>query len=231
MCGRYSLQWDTDELARHFAVVVSMPRIEPRYNIAPTQPVLILHDDGDRRRRLARYVRWGLVPFWAKDPSIGGRMINARCEGIEGKPAFRAAMKYRRCIVPAAGFYEWARTDAGGKQPYYFRYEEARPLAFAGLYEHWQDENGNELDTCTIITTEANCLLAKVHHRMPVLLQPESYDPWLNVATQDAGAVTDLLGPAPAETMIGYPVSRRVNSPANDDAALIEREGEQKELF
>jgi len=231
VCGRYSLAWETHGIERHFSIVASMPRLQPRYNIAPSQPALIVHDDRDRDgRRTARYVQWGLVPFWADDPSIGNRMINARAESVASKPAYRAAAKYRRCLVPAGGFYEWAKVDRA-KQPYYFRYEQARPLAFAGLYEHWQDDSGTELDTCTIITTEANELLSKIHNRMPVLIQPADYDRWLDTGTEDAAAVTDLLRPADSDAMITYPVSRRVNSPRHDDASLIEPIEAQGDLF
>jgi len=231
MCGRYSLAWDTQEIERHFAITVAMPKLEPRYNIAPSQPALIVHDDRDREgRRTGRYVQWGLVPFWAKDPAIGNRMINARGETIGSKPAYKAATKYRRCLVPASGFYEWAKVD-GAKQPFYFRYEQARPLAMAGLYEHWQDDNGNELETCTIITTQANALLADIHDRMPVLIQPDDYDRWLDTTLEQPDAVADLLRPANPNLMIRYPVSRRVNSPSNDDAALIETIATQQNLF
>lgn len=231
MCGRYALAWHPKEFERHFKVAAEMPELRPRYNIAPGQPALIVHDDRDRdRRRTARYVQWGLVPFWAKDPSIGNRMVNARGETIATKPAYKAAAKYRRCLVPASGFYEWKKA-AGGKQPYYFRYEEARPLAMAGLYEHWQDENGTELDTCTIITTKANRLLADVHDRMPVLIQPDDYGRWLDTAIEDAVEVDDLIRPAEATMMVGYPVSPRVNSPRNDDASLIETIETQQDLF
>jgi putative SOS response-associated peptidase YedK len=231
MCGRYSLAWDTHEIERHFGVVASMPPLQGRYNIAPSQPALIVHDDRDRdRRRTARYVQWGLVPFWAKDPAIGNRMINARGETIATKPAYKAAAKYRRCLVPASGFFEWAKVS-GGKQPHYFRYEEARPLAMAGLYEHWQDDNGTEIETCTIITTQANRLLADIHDRMPVLIQPNDYARWLDTTTEKPDAVADLIRPADAAMMVGYPVSRRVNSPANDDASLIETIETQQDLF
>ena len=231
MCGRYSLAWDTQEIERHFAITVAMPKLEPRYNIAPSQPALIVHDDRDREgRRIGRYVQWGLVPFWAKEPAIGNRMINARGETIASKPAYKAATKYRRCLVPASGFYEWAKVNRA-KQPFYFRYEQARPLAMAGLYEHWQDENGNELETCTIITTQANALLADIHDRMPVLIQPEDYNHWLSTKLEQPDALADLLKPADPNLMIRYPVSRRVNSPSNDDAALIETIATQQNLF
>lgn len=230
MCGRYSLAWDTDELARRFTVSIALPRFGPRYNIAPSQQAPIIFDDGESGERRMRLFTWGLVPFWADDPSIGNRMVNARADSVANKPAYRAAARYRRCLVPADGFYEWLDTD-GAKQPYRFVPTEQRPIAFAGLYEHWQGEGGEVIDSYTIITTDANKTLAAVHHRMPVILKPESYDRWLDPATQRADAVTDLLTPAREDLLEGYPVSRRVNRPSEDDEGLIEPVETQGSLF
>jgi putative SOS response-associated peptidase YedK len=230
MCGRYILTRDARELGRVFGAAVQ-PALKPRYNIAPSQPVPAVRVDRDTGRRTVDLLRWGLVPRWADDSSIGYRMINARAETAATKPAYRSAMKYRRCLVPADAFYEWQKTPSGRKQPYAIQMADGAPFAFAGLWEHWQDAHGNELETCTILTTDANALLAKLHDRMPVILAPEQYDAWLDPANQDAKSLTPMLKPYPAELMIDYPVSTRVNSPKYDDAKCIEPiEGEQGTL-
>jgi len=230
MCGRYALTSDGRKLARVFDAQLNAPR-QARYNIAPSQPVPVVRDDRDAGSRRLDMVRWGLVPRWADDPAIGHRMINARAESAATKPAYRAAMKYRRCLVPADAFYEWKKLPTGRKQPHAIRMADGSPFAFAGLWEHWQDANGNELETCTILTTEANELLAQLHERMPVILPAEHYDPWLDPSLQDADRVTPMLTPYPAEFMIDYPVSPRVNSPQHDDPTCLEPvNGEQGTL-
>lgn len=231
MCGRYSLAWDTDELARHFAVTGAMPVLRPRYNIAPGQRAPIVFDDRDSGERRMEMYLWGLVPFWADDPSIGNRMVNARADSVADKPAYRAAARYRRCVVPADGFYEWLDGAGGKKQPYRFVPTRDRPIAFAGLYEHWQGEDGQSIDSYTIITTDANARLKRIHDRMPVLLAPEDYDRWLDPATQRAEEVAGLLKPAPDDALSGYPVSRRINRPTEDEASLIEPVQTQRSLF
>jgi putative SOS response-associated peptidase YedK len=175
-------------------------------------------ETGDREFVL---LRWGLVPFWAKDPKIGSRMINARSETVATKPAFRAAFRRRRCLVLADGFYEWQKVQ-GGKQPHYVRLKDGSPFAFAGLWERWQGESQGMVESCTLLTTEPNDLIRPLHNRMPVILQPQAYSLWLDTETDDAQALQALLRPFPSEGMLAYPVSRWVNSPANDDQRCIE---------
>jgi putative SOS response-associated peptidase YedK len=235
MCGRYVLTSDARKLAEVFGVEV-MAHLEPRYNIAPSQPIPAVRIDRDSGRRTLDLLRWGLVPRWADDPSIGNRMINARAESAATKPAYRAAMKYRRCLIPADAFYEWKKLSTGRKQPHLIKHADDEPFAFAGLWEHWQDANGNELESATILTTDANELLAPLHDRMPVILPAEQYDAWLDPANQDSQTMAKWLKPYPAELMIDYPVSNRVNSPKYDDAQCLAPAdgptgGEQTSLF
>ena len=233
MCGRYMLRADPKLLKRAFGVgeFSETPRdLASRFNIAPTQPVPIVRElkvvrrgDGSAARELAT-VRWGLIPAWAKDPSVGNRTINARAEGVAEKPAFRAAFRSRRCIVPASGFYEWKREGRGPKRPYLIRCKDGEPIGFAGLWETWRDPSGGEaVETCTIITCEPNELMAGLHDRMPVILDPGDYDRWL---APEAPGAEELLRPCPAEWLEAVPVGTRVNSPANDDESLIRTEGE-----
>ena len=167
-------------------------------------------------------LRWGLVPSWAKDPSIGSRMINARGETVANKPSFRGPFRSRRCLIPADGFYEWAKGEGGTKQPYYVTLREKRPLAFAGLWEHWEDPDGAAIESCTIITTQANEVLADIHERMPVILHRADYDRWLDLGFQDTSKLQQLLAPYPAHQMARHAVSTFVNSPRNESAACIE---------
>lgn len=216
MCGRYLLRAPLDLLQRAFRFG-ERPNLAPRYNIAPTQTVpIVRRARGGEGRELA-LVRWGLVPAWAKDLSIGSRMINARAEGIATKPAFRAAFKARRCLVPADGFYEWAKLD-GRKQPMLIRLRSGEPFAFAGLWEIWRSPDG-PLETCAIVTTEPNAVTAPIHNRMPVILDPDDYNRWLDPSRPGG---EELLRPCPAEWLEAYPVSPKVNSPRNDAAELIE---------
>lgn len=229
MCGRYGLATERADLAARFEAVV-LDAVGSRYNIAPTQPVLIARADRDQPRRVVHHVHWGLIPRWSKDPSIGSRMINARGETAASKPAFRAAMKYRRCLIPASGFFEW-KQGSKPKQPYWFTLDSGEPMAFGGLYEHWAGPNGEEMDSCTILTTTPNELLEPIHDRMPVIIAPDDYARWLDPDEQDGGAVSDLIRPYPSGEMDGYPVSTRVNSPKHDDAELIEPAATQGEMF
>ena len=217
MCGRYELHTHPAALALLFGLP-HPPAINPRYNIAPTQDVPVIRRTRAGVRVLA-LVRWGLVPRWAKDPSIGVRMINARSETLADKPAFRMALRHHRCLVPADGFYEWMPRASGGKQPMHVGMQDGAPFAMAGLTERWLSPEGEVLDTCTIVTTQANALLAPVHDRMPVIIAPEHYARWLEAAGDD---VADLFAPYPAQAMAFHPVSTRVNAVRNDDAALIE---------
>lgn len=216
MCGRFTQRKPAKVIEEHFGVVV--PETQPSFNIAPTQNVLAIRAEGDGRD--ATWLKWGLVPSWAKDPSMGARLINARAETVTEKPSFREAFKKRRCIIPADGFYEWQRRE-GRKQPYFFRMRDDRPFGFAGLWERWEGEGGEVLDSCTILTTEANEVLRPVHDRMPVILHPEEYSLWLEAHERERAMLRELLRPYPADEMVCYPVSPLVNSPSNRGAELI----------
>ncbi|HKK14953.1 MAG TPA: SOS response-associated peptidase [Gammaproteobacteria bacterium] len=222
MCGRFTLATPAERIAEHFQLA-AVPALAPRYNIAPSQPVAAVRA-AEAGRELV-WLRWGLVPSWARDPKIGYRMINARAESLAERPAYRTALRRRRCLVPADGFYEW-QTLAGARQPWYIRLRDGEPFAIAGLWEHWQGDNGTVIDSVTLVTTTANTLLAPVHGRMPVLLPADAYSAWLDPRLQDTGRLSDLLQPYPAESMSAYPVSRRVNDTRTDDRALLEPEPE-----
>ena len=190
---------------------------EPRYNVAPSQSVGIIRQDPSKPERYFSRARWGLIPFWAKDPSIGYKMINGRSETVASKPAFRDALKSRRCLIPADGFYEWLRAGKT-KQPFHFGLDDDSLFAFAGLWERWKDPTGNTVETCTILTTRPNSLLADVHDRMPVILEPDNYDQWLDPGVKDDTTVMEMLHPYDAHQMKRYPVSTRVNLVKNDDS-------------
>jgi putative SOS response-associated peptidase YedK len=216
MCGRFTLTADLNVVQDAFPFV-QMPDglrevYQPRFNIAPTQPVAVVANDG--KDQLDFFV-WGLIPFWAKDPGIGSRMINARAETLQEKPAFRSAFRRRRCLILADGFYEW-RKDAGGKTPMYLRLTNGKPFAFAGLWEAWNSPEGTEVLSCTIITTEPNELVATIHNRMPVILSEEAYSQWLQSGEMDPGSLVELLKPHPSVAMQAYAVSPLVNNPSND---------------
>ena len=218
MCGRYTVT-ATPEVLRALFGYPEQPNFPPRFNIAPTQPIAIVRlMDGKRQFAL---VRWGLLPSWVKDPKAFTLLINARGESATEKPAFRAAMKRRRCLIPADGFYEW-QAAAGRKQPFYVRAKSGAPFAFAGLWETWEGPNGEELDTAAIVTTRANCALSPIHDRMPVVVPPEAFDLWLDCTKVDATTASALLAPAPENFFEAYPVSTHVNRVANDDPKLIE---------
>lgn len=190
----------------------------PRYNIAPTQEAAVVRRSGDARS--LSLLRWGLVPFWAKDPGIGNRMINARSETVGEKPSFRTSFRRKRCLVAASGFYEWQRTE-GRKQPWHFRMRGGGPFAMAGLWDSW-DKGEGLLETFTILTTEPNELVARAHQRMPVVLRPADHRLWLDPSVEDTERLGELLVPYPADEMEGFPVSTLVNSPANDSPSCIE---------
>ena len=219
MCGRYSLTRESVKVQTLFGVD-NVTQLAPRYNIAPTQPVGAVIENRDTRQRQWRHLHWGLVPSWAKDAKIGSRMINARSETVTQKPAYRAAIKYRRCLIPADGFYEWQR-DGRRKQPYYITLADESLFAFAGLWEHWQSEHGDDLESCAILTTEPNDMMRPIHDRMPVIIEPDNYASWLDTKVQDPTKVTSLLRPLPAELMLARPVSAYVNNPRNDGPECI----------
>jgi putative SOS response-associated peptidase YedK len=219
MCGRYTLRVPVEKLGEEFSLEENGMELQPRYNIAPTQEVAAVLETGGRRH--LELLRWGLIPAWADDPAIGSRLINARAETAPEKPSFRSAFKNRRCLVVADGFYEWKR-EADGKQPYYVRMERGRPFAFAGLWESWTAPDGEEVRSCAIITTEANRLMAPIHNRMPVILPPDHYSPWLDEDLREAEPLRELLRPYERDDLEAYAVSRHVNRPANDDEGCVE---------
>ncbi len=192
----------------------------PRYNLAPSQPIGVARAAPNGKRDLT-YLRWGLVPSWSKGADARFSMINARAETVEQKPAYRGPFRYRRCLIPTEGFYEW-RPEQGGKQPYLIRMRSGKPFALAGLWDHWQDPNGSELETCSILVTDANPLIAPIHDRMPVILPPEVRDRWLDPHQQDTRALRSLLIAYDPSSLEVYPVSRAVNNTRNDDPSLIE---------
>ena len=220
MCGRFTLTDPDQALAVQFNLPL-IPDLAPRYNIAPTQPVAAVRVGSEGGGREGALLRWGLIPFWARDPSIGARLINARSETVAEKPAFRAAFRRRRCLVVADGFYEWQKVD-GGKQPFFIRLRQGRPFAFAGLWELWQGEEGPAIESCTLLTTQPNDLIRPLHDRMPVILSPHDYDLWLDPKVQQPDRLEPLLRAYPSTEMEAWAVSRRVNSPAHDDPRCIE---------
>jgi putative SOS response-associated peptidase YedK len=218
MCGRFTLKTRPEVLAEHFELP-EVPGVKPRYNIAPTQPVAVVRTGFEGGRELSP-LRWGLIPSWADDPSIGNRMINAQAETAAEKPAYRSAFRLRRCLVLADGFYEWAKAN-GAKQPHYFQLKDGSPFAFAGLWERWA--KGEEpIESCTLLTTEANEAVGPVHQRMPVILEPKEYGRWLDPQRRRPEDVSAILRPFPAERMVAYPVGRWVNDPRHDDPRCVE---------
>ena len=233
MCGRYSLTTPVEGLRQLFEFP-ERPNLGPRYNIAPTQEVAAVRcappaeadrgpgdgEAGAAGRHLV-LLRWGLIPSWAKDPAIGARMINARAETLAEKPAFRTAFKTRRCLVLADGFFEWQKQAAGPKQPYRIARRDGAPFAFAGLWERWRDPaDGRTVETCTIVTTDANALLRPIHHRMPVILAPEAYGPWLDPGSE-VDRLQALLAAEPGLDLVAVAISTRVNKVANDDPEVL----------
>lgn len=227
MCGRYTLSSPADLIADLFGLAET-PALAPRYNIAPTQEAPVVRvleatggDDESAGRRQLDLLRWGLVPGWADDPKIGNRMINARSESVATKPSFRQSFKRRRCLVVADGFYEWTKVP-GGKQPYRLHRRDSKPFAFAGLWDRWFDRAGGggddpqPLDTFTILTSDAAPEIAAIHHRMPVILDPADFDLWLDPTVADRERLEELLTPRGGDLLEAYPVSKLVNSPAND---------------
>jgi putative SOS response-associated peptidase YedK len=219
MCGRFNLFADAESVQAAFELAET-PRLYPRYNIAPTQPVAAIRWDSGRNRRELTYLHWGLIPSWSKDTKWASRLINARSETAHEKPSFRSAFRRRRCLVPATGFYEWQRT-ADGKQPFVIGVGENELFAIAGLWEHWMGPDGSEIESCTLLTTEPNALLEPIHNRMPVILPRDEYELWLD-PNAPLPAVHAVLRPYSAQQMRAYPISKRVNRPSNDDASLIE---------
>lgn len=233
MCGRFTLHHDLEEIEERFEAAPApglVAETGPRYNIAPTQSVLAVTQDGRTGARLLDGLHWGLIPSWAKDPGIGTKMINARGETLAEKPSFRTALARRRCLIPADGFYEWqdALAVPGGpkkppKTPMHLRLQDGGLFAFAGLWDEWRAPDGSPLRSCTIITTAPNAVAASVHDRMPVILAPEEEALWLDPSVSDAARLLPLLAPYPADLMEAYAVSRAVNASTFDDPQLIAR--------
>jgi putative SOS response-associated peptidase YedK len=219
MCGRYTL-FKLDQFLRDFPNLEFPFDFQPRYNVAPTQLILAISNTQPQR---LEFFHWGLVPSWAKDPSIGNRMINARAETLAGKSAFKTALRRRRCLIPADGFYEWRKEGGGHKTPMYIHLRSGQPFAFAGLWEQWHSPDGSVLPSATIITTAPNALMEAIHDRMPAIVHAKDYARWLAVEETSPDAVADVLAPFPAEEMEAYPVSPRVNRPAHDAPDCIEK--------
>ena len=222
MCGRYTLS-DTGDLLTELQAEggIDAAELAPRYNIAPTQNAAVVRAQPEGEGRELAMLRWGLVPFWAKELSIGNRMINARSETAAEKASFKHAIKKRRCAVLADGFYEWRKLE-GGKQPYHIHLETKQPFVMAGLWERWSRGPDGPVETFTILTTDANDTVRPLHDRMPVILPPDTWDLWLDPTVQDPEAVQPLMVPAPDDVIAFHPVSREVNSPRNDVASCIE---------
>lgn len=221
MCGRYSQRQPAEVIAQAFDVD-NVPALEPRYNIAPTQPVSTVLQPSDSKNRQFKMMRWGLIPKWSKDSKIGAKLINARAETVAEKPAFKSAFRKRRCLVLADGFYEWQQQEnTKQKQPYYFHLKDEQPFAFAGLWEQWQDASGEVIDSCTLLTTDANELMRPIHNRMPVILNPNDYERWIDPEVKEPERLQPLLRPYSTQEMIAYPVSTTVNRPSNDNAECI----------
>jgi putative SOS response-associated peptidase YedK len=221
MCGRFTLTVDPSDLQEAFPGFAppAGSTATPRYNIAPTQSVAAVANNGQKQ---IEFFRWGLIPSWAKDPAIGSRMINARAETLAEKPSFRTAFKRRRCLILADGFYEWRKNPGGkAKTPMYIRLKSGEPFAFAGLWEVWHSPDDKTILSCTIITTTPNALMEKIHDRMPVILKPEAYDRWLDPAEQPPDQLSVLLKPYPASYLTAYAVSTLVNKPGYDTPELI----------
>jgi len=219
MCGRFTLTVNPAELEDTFSNYTFPQKFAPRFNIAPTQPVLAIPNDD---KYTADFFLWGLIPMWAKDPSIGNRLINARAETLAEKPAFRGSYRHKRCLILADGFYEW-KTFGGRKTktPYFIHMKDRKPFAIAGLWDHWESPDGSNVNTCTIITTAPNELMESIHDRMPVILHARDYAKWLNPAPQTPESLQPLLKPHPADNMSAYAVSTLVNKASNDVPELV----------
>jgi putative SOS response-associated peptidase YedK len=217
MCGRFVLTANPEAVQQAFDLTSIPAEMTSRYNIAPTQPVAVITNDDPK---ILTFHRWGLIPSWAKDMKIGNQMINARSESVHEKPAFRSAFKRRRCLIPADGFYEW-RKEGSDKIPMFIHLKDRPIFAMAGLWEIWHSGDGDEIRTCTILTTEANSFMETIHNRMPVILHKEDYDFWLSPNEEAVPALQALLKPFDPDAMTAYPVSKMVNRPNNDVPELI----------
>ena len=219
MCGLFTLFEADKVLSKEFGVS-GVPPLSPRYNIAPSQPIAAVRAPHTGAGRELALLRWGLIPSWSKDPAIGNRLINARAETVQEKPSFLNAFRRHRCLIPTNGFYEWQRQERG-KQPYFVRMRDERIFAFAGLWDRWESPDDGVIETCAILTTAANAVLAPIHGRMPVILPQAEYARWLDPALKDPDSLSPLLVPFPPEEMLAIPVSPRVNAPSTDDEKCI----------
>lgn len=217
MCGRFVANIPAAELKKTFDLI-EMPQLEPRFNVAPTQQVAVIRNDGDHNR--LDLLKWGFVPSWSKDMSFGSHLINARSETVAEKPTFRHAIKYRRCIIPSSGFYEWEHSG-GKKQPHYIQLAGQKPMYLAGLWESWKAPDGNVIETFAILTTAANKLVAPIHDRMPVILNPDTFTIWLSKSMHDPEQLQPIFLPYPAAEMITHKVPDLVNNPRFDSPACI----------
>lgn len=223
MCGRFTLVHDIQSIAKTFNTAVPASiQIAPHYNIAPTQNILtVMREESDEQSHLD-LLRWGLIPSWAKEESVGSRMINARAETLAEKASFKRLLNTRRCLIVADGFYEWMQEPGSkAKTPMYIKLKDDEPFAFAGLWDSWKNPAGEPIRTCTIITTEPNELMARIHNRMPAILSPDARQEWLDPTNHDLPLLSHLLGAYPADEMVARPVSRLVNDPKHDSAELI----------
>jgi len=217
MCSRFTLQLSATQLADIFRLA-GMPDLLPRFNIAPSQQIAVIRSLGGENR--LDLMKWGLVPSWADDPAIGYRLLNARAETVFEKRTFRQAVRTRRCLIPATGFYEWRQLDTE-KSPYYIGMADGSPMGFAGIWEHWKTPEGAILESCAILTTSANKLMEKIHDRMPVILHPAEYSLWLDREVSEPERLLPLCKPYPPGVMTTYPVSHLVNNPRNDTPDCI----------
>ena len=218
MCGRFVLTTTTEQIQQSFGVD-DVPSIAPRYNIAPTQEVLVIRQNGGGSR-YAGMLRWGLIPHWAKDPAIGNKMINARSETAHEKPSFRNPIRYHRCLIPASGFVEWLQEN-GRKQPWYIHRKDGDLLAFAGIWDSWKGAEGT-IESCSILTTAANTLVAKIHDRMPVILSASEYDQWLDRQITETQQLEALYAPFPSDLLEAIPISTNINNPRHDSPDCLE---------
>jgi putative SOS response-associated peptidase YedK len=225
MCGRFALTAEAEAVAAQFGLA-DVPQLAPRYNIAPTQPVAAVRVNGRGARELTHF-HWGLIPSWAKDTAMAGRMINARAETVAEKPSYRSPYKYRRCLLPVSGFYEWQKLGNGQKQPMYIQGIDedgvvgGSLLGFAGIFEHWHSPDGSEIESVSVLTIHPNEMMAEIHNRMPVIIDPADYSTWLDPRNNGSDMLRHLLRPYPSQKMTAYPVSTLVNNARNDVAACI----------
>ena len=229
MCGRFTLSVEPAAIADHFGLDEA-PELRARFNVAPGQSIATIFLSGEDHRTVLSWRRWGLVPSWAKDQKIGSRLINARAETVSEKPSFRTALRRRRCLVPADGFYEWAGTK-GSKQPYFIGLDGRAPFAFAGLWERWTDPEGEALESCTLLTTEATEHLSGLHGRMPVIVDPNDYGLWMDPDVQEPDLVSPVIDRNLGGTLNFYPVSAHVNDVRHDDPRCLEAIAGQPDFF